>query len=130
MRHALDVMRHRRTIATALWAPSLLLVFLPGCSPAARSPDSIRHDSATTTSAAVRDAKAIVQGIFDGLRQKGPTNITKASEEQLEQLPGIDADAARRIIAGRPYESATELLHRRILLKGDYNSIASQVVAR
>jgi hypothetical protein len=106
------------------------ILLLSGCSPAARSPDAIRHDSANATAAAVRDFKAIVQGIFEGLRQKAPININKASTEELQRLPGIDAQAARRIISGRPYESSTELLHRRILSKGEYDSIASQVVAR
>ena len=82
------------------------------------------------TAAAVRDAKAVAQGIFEGLREKGPLNINKASEDDLQTLPGIDAAAAHRIVSARPYQSSTELLHRHILSTAAYDRIASQVVAR
>lgn len=119
----------RRESRPALFCllPLLLAV---GCSPAARSPDAIRHDSATATAAAIRDAKAVVQGIFEGVRAKGPVNINKASEDELQTLPGIDAAAARRIVAGRPYESATELPRRHILPRAVYDRIASRIEAR
>ena len=116
------------------WRAALFLISLlglgSGCSPAARSPDAIRHDSATATAAAIRDVKAVLQGIFEGVRQKGPLNINKAAEEDLAALPGLDSAAARRIVAGRPYQSSTELLERHILSKREYERIASSVVAR
>ncbi len=106
------------------------LLVLTGCTPASRSPDAIRSDTAAATAAAARDAKAMAQGVFDGLRQKGPVNINKASRVQLEGLPGIDAGMARRIEEGRPYTSSTELLHRKILTRREYDPIAAHVVAR
>ena len=106
------------------------LVLLTGCSPAARSPDAIRQDSAAATAAAVRDAKAAAQGVFAGLRAKGPLNVNKASADELETLPGIDALAARRIIAGRPYGTSMELMRRHVISRAEYNRIANKVVAR
>lgn len=107
-----------------------LLVGLVGCTPASRSPDAIRQDSAAVTAAVVRDGKAVAKGVFEGLRAKGPVNINKASAKDLEALPGIDGVAARRIVEGRPYVSAVELVKRKLVSKAEYNRIASQIVAR
>ena len=114
------------------WIAGLVLgvVGLSGCTSASRSPDAIRQDTATATAAATRDAKAVVQGVFEGLKTKGPMNINKASKEELETLPGVDAAVAGRIVAGRPYGNSAELVRRRIVSKGEYDRIASQVEAR
>jgi DNA uptake protein ComE-like DNA-binding protein len=111
-------------------AIALGILILAGCSPAARSPDAIRQNSAAATAAVVRDAKAAAQGVFAGLRAKGPLNINKASASELETLPGIDAAAAQRIIAGRPYETSMELTRRHVISRAVYNKIANKVVAR
>jgi DNA uptake protein ComE-like DNA-binding protein len=106
------------------------ILLLTGCTPAARSPDAIRQDSAAATAAVVRDTKAAAQGVFAGLRAKGPMNINKASKSELETLPGIDAAAARRIVAGRPYETSMELMRRHVISRAEYGKIANKVVAR
>jgi hypothetical protein len=109
---------------------TLGLFSLIGCSPARRSPDAIRQDAAQATAEAARDAKAVAQGVVDGLRAKGPLNINRATAEELESLPGIDTSAANRIIAGRPYGNSTELVKRHLVTKAEYNRIANRVVAR
>jgi DNA uptake protein ComE-like DNA-binding protein len=101
-----------------------------GCSPEQRSPDNIRHDTAKATAEAARDAKAVVQGVVDGLKTKGAVNINKADADQLQSLPGISEVEARHIIAGRPYENSDELVKRHIVSKAEYDRIATQVVAR
>ena len=106
------------------------LLVLVGCSPADRSPDAIRQDTAKATSSAVRDGKAVAKGIVDGLKTRGPVNINKASEEDLEALPGIDARTAHRIIADRPYDNASDLPKRHIVTKEEYDRIAGNVVAQ
>jgi competence protein ComEA len=106
------------------------VVLLTGCSPASRSPDAIRQDSASVTAALVRDIKAAAQGVFAGLRARGPMNINKASASELQTLPGIDAAAAQRIIAGRPYETSMELTRRHVISRAVYDRIANRVVAR
>ncbi len=109
---------------------TLGLFALMGCSPARRSPDAIRQDAAQATAEAARDAKAVAQGVVDGLRAKGPLNINRATAEELESLPGIDPSAANRIIAGRPYGNSIELMKRHLVTKAEYNRIANRVVAR
>ncbi len=106
------------------------LFALIGCTPASQSPDAIRKDAANATAAAARDAKAVAQGVFEGLKSKGPLNINKASKEQLEDLPGIGGTTADRIIAGRPYATSDELLKRHLLSKQEYNQIADRIEAR
>ncbi len=106
------------------------LLGLSGCSPASRSPDAIRQDTANATAAAARDTKAVAQGIFDGLKTKGPVNINRASKQELEALPGIDSEAADRIISNRPYKDSAELARRHLITKAEYNRIAGQIKAR
>jgi len=108
----------------------LALTMTIGCSPASRSPDAVRQGTANLTAGAVRNTKAIVQGVFAGLKQKGAININKATQEDLQTLPGIDRAKARRMIAGRPYGNSADLVTRRILTRPEYNQIATRVQAR
>ena len=103
------------------------LLALTGCTQNSRSPDAIRQDTANATATATRDAKAVAQGVFDGLKQKGPVNINRATKPQLETLPGIDNALADRIIAGRPYNTSLELRRRDILNKAEYSRIADNI---
>jgi len=109
---------------------TLALIPLVACTPERRSPDAIREDTARATSEAARDAKAVAKGVVEGLKEKGPVNINKASEEDLQSLPGIDAPAARRIIGGRPYDSGSELVKKHLISREEYNRIADKIVAR
>lgn len=106
------------------------LLALAGCRPAPKTPDQIRQDTANTTRTAVRDGKAVAQGIFDGLKTHGPMNINRASKADLETLPGIDSAAADRIIARRPYKDSSELRSRHILSHTEYDRIATKIEAR
>lgn len=105
---------------------------LAGCRPAPKTPDQIRQDTANATGTAVRDTKAVAQGIVEGLKSQAhrTVNINRASKADLETLPGIDAAAADRIIADRPYKDSSELRSRHILSRAEYNRIATKVEAR
>ena len=114
------------------WIPicGLALFVLAGCTPQQRSPDEIRKDTANATSQAARDAKAVAQGVVDGLRHGGTMNINKASEQDLERLPGITEVEARRIIENRPYENSYELVKKRVISKGEFDHIAEKITAK
>ncbi|HEY1984287.1 MAG TPA: helix-hairpin-helix domain-containing protein [Terracidiphilus sp.] len=114
------------------WIALSLLAVLPlaACTPERRSPDAIRQDTAKATSEATRDAKAVVQGVADGLKQKGPMNINKASVDDLKTLPGIDDTAANRIVNGRPWDSGGDLVRKHAISRAEYDKIADKIVAK
>ena len=115
---------------------TLALLTTIGCTPAQRNPDAIRHETAKATTEAAKDAKAVVQGVEDSLKNKGAADnkdavdINKATPEQLEALPGISAAQAHRIVAGRPYASTDALVKRHLVPKAEYDRIAGQVEAQ
>lgn len=109
---------------------TLALLALTACTPENRSPDAIREETAKATSTAARDAKAVVKGIADGLKEKGPINVNHASASDLQTLPGIDAATADRIIAGRPYKNSVELKQRHLISKAEYDRIVNRIEAR
>jgi len=124
-------------IIAALIVSALSLAFT-GCnacynsSPPA-SPEQIRQKTADATSTLKDDAKAVTQGIRDGLTRPSPDkplDLNHASKAQLLGLPGIDDAAADRIIAGRPYSSEHELLERRVVSREEYNKIADSVTVK
>src|ERR1700674_201857 len=56
-------------------------------------------------------------------------DLNTATKEQLMVLPGMTAPEASKVIAGRPYENAGELVMRGILPKNEYDKIAERVTA-
>lgn len=113
----------------AIAATTALLAGI-GCAPASQSPDAIRQNAANATATAARDAKAVAQGVFEGLKTRGPININRASKADLETLPGVDSATADKIIADRPYANSGDLVKRHIVKKAEYNQIADRIEAR
>ena len=108
----------------------LILVTMVGCTAHDRSPDEIRQETARATSTAARDAKAVAQGVVEGVKQQRTININHASADDLKSLPGIDDTAARRIIGHRPYSDSYDLVKQRIISHDEYNRIAGKIEAR
>jgi len=109
---------------------ALIAALVTGCTTHDRSPDAIREQTAHATSTAVRDAKAVTQGIVQGIKQQRTTNINKASAKDLSALDGIDDETADRIIEHRPYHDSYELVKQKIISKAEYNRIAGKIEAR
>jgi competence protein ComEA len=109
---------------------ALMLAVLVGCTREARSPDAVRNDAAAATAGAVRNAKAVAQGVVEGLRQKGPVNINSATKEDLLTLPGITPAIADTIVRRRPYQTGSELVKRHIVTRAEYNQISNKIEAR
>ena len=108
----------------------LIPVVLAGCTTRDRSPDAIREQTARATSTAARDAKAIVQGVVEGVKQQRTININRSSVNDLKSLPGIDDAAANRIIEHRPYNNSYDLVKRHIISQKVYDQISGKIESR
>ena len=60
----------------------------------------------------------------------GKLDLNSASLEQLETVPGIGDALARKIIAGRPYRTKLDLVHRKIIPRSLYLKIKDQIIAK
>ncbi len=116
----------KKTMALA----PMLVVVLAGCTPHQRSPDEIREETAHATASAARDAKAVAQGVVEGIKQQRTINVNKAKIEDLKSLPGIDDATAQRIMDHRPYSESYDMVKRRVISKAEYNRIAGKIEAR
>ena len=109
---------------------ALAALLLAGCTAHDRSPDEIRKQTAHATSTAARDAKAIVQGVVEGVKQQRTININRSSIDDLKSLPGVDDAVAKRIIEHRPYSDSYDLVKRHIISRKEYDRISGKIEAR
>jgi DNA uptake protein ComE-like DNA-binding protein len=54
-------------------------------------------------------------------------NINEASQQEMMQVLGLDAEIAERIVEQRPYPSKIDLLGRRVVPGEIYNSIKHRI---
>lgn len=113
------------------WAfASIFLLAVAGCTAHDRSPDEIRQETAHATATAARDAKAVAQGVVEGVKQQRTININHATADDLRSLPGIDDATAGRIIDHRPYSDSYDLVKRHIISHEEYDRISGKIEAR
>jgi competence protein ComEA len=62
--------------------------------------------------------------------QAEAVDINSASEEQLTKLPEINTGLALKIMGGRPYQNAQELVTRQVIPQDIYDKIKDRIVAR
>lgn len=78
----------------------------------------------------------LAQRVFDGMKIVIPLesenelgiNINSASENDLDQLPGVGPVTAKKIITGRPYQSVEELLTRKILSRSVFEKVKLYII--
>jgi hypothetical protein len=118
-----------RTICLA-FAISAVPLFYTGCTTKPQSPEQVREKTAQATAELKDNAKAVAEGVRDGLTRPSPDkplDLNSASKSQLMGLPGVDDATADRIVAGRPYASEHQLLERHIVSREEYNKIADSI---
>ena len=57
-------------------------------------------------------------------------DLNSASKEQLMKLQGIDDATADKIIAARPFKSASELTSKSIISKEEYKKVSAHVTVK
>jgi len=124
-----------RTAFFALLVSAAAMCFnaCSACNIQPSNPQQVREKTAEATAELKENAKAVAQGIHEGLARPTPDkplNINNASKAQLMSLPGIDDATADRIINGRPYSSEHELLEKRIVSRQQYNQVADSITVK
>jgi DNA uptake protein ComE-like DNA-binding protein len=111
------------------FALAVFLTALTACT-TKDNPDEIRQRTAEATETVRRDAKAMAEGVKEGMaRDKKTVNINRASREDLLTLPGITEHEADRIIAERPYDNTDDLVRRHVLPREEFDKISDRVIA-
>ena len=103
------------------------------CNSRPETPEQVRQQTAAATAELKDNAKAVAEGLRDGLTRPSPDkplDLNSASKSQLEGLPGIDDATADRIIAGRPYSSEHDLLEKHVVSRDQYNKIADSITVK
>ena len=121
---------HRREVKIIRAFAVVLPLLAVGCTSQNPSPDEVREKTAQATSDIKHDAQAVAQGVREGWNRDNPLDLNRASKDQLLGLPGMSSEAAVRVIAGRPYSNAHELVSRRAISEQEYDKIRDQVTAK
>ena len=93
--------------------------------PAATTP-APATTAAKTTPAAPQQAKSAAT---TAAAKPPMVDINKATEAELEALPGIGKALAPKIIAGRPYAKKSDLVSKKILTQATYDKVKGHIVA-
>jgi DNA uptake protein ComE-like DNA-binding protein len=113
----------------SLIALTMLVASVTACTNTGDNPDQIRQRTAEATETMRRDAKAVAEGMKEGMSAGKTVNINKASREDLVSLPGITEREADRIIADRPFADAHDLVKRHVLTEAEYARISDRIIA-
>jgi DNA uptake protein ComE-like DNA-binding protein len=119
--------------ATAAFGGLMFIAGCSACSTQPQNPEQVRQATANATSEIKNDAKAVAEGVRDGLRRPStdePLDLNTATEAQLKSLPGISGETAARIVADRPYKTTHDLIDRRLLTSAEYDQIASRITVK
>ena len=118
-------MRLTTNVCLATMVAACLLA--TACTRKQQDPEELKRETAHATAVMKQDAKAVAEGIHEGLTSDKPVDLNQATKDQLTSLPGVDSERADRIIAARPYGSTSELVSRRVISQAEYDRIKDRV---
>src|SRR5215469_1987829 len=81
---------------------------------------------------AQHQAQVAAEGVKEGWNRDQPKilDLNSAPETELRRLPGLDENAAQRVINGRPYKNKEELVTRGILSRKEYDHIQDRLTVQ
>jgi competence protein ComEA len=84
----------------------------------------------TTLTGAQETAKPKATEVSTGPMTGALVDLNSATPAQLQELPEISEEYARKIIDGRPYSEKTDLVKKKVIPQAIYDSIAERVIAK
>ena len=126
-----------RALVTATFVATLIAL---GCSGnSAERQKEIRNGAAKAVEAAKppleeagRDIKAAVEGAKEGWQRgdQKKIDLNSATEGDLTSLPGVGKHEAKKIISGRPYHDAHDLVKKKVMSEAAYEKLKDAVTAK
>lgn len=131
-----ELPKHQNLIVTFLLANSLCLgigllvgqMWADGSLPKPLTPSYQKYQIKDRATPAPKvESSQVISTVLPQETGTPLTNINNATASDLDRLPGIGLVYSQKIISGRPYKTATELLTRKIIPLSTYNKIKGQI---